>query len=361
VRWIIAQLALAVVLVATRVTRDDATVLRVAFPVIEVHRDASPPAPVPPPVPVAVARREPVASTCPAPVKTAPRANPKQFPEGVEHASAAITDARWLAAWDDQHVFVSRDGGGTFARVLDGPGRVEDVTFDCFGNALVLRGHQLGVFGDRESWHDVPVVAPREQADIENDGHGVLIGGGPEVIVVGSREGNEGAAWLVRSADRGATWTYRELDTIYETDRTTGRQDADGTIHLAIVFGDCMTDPLHWLELAGNQLTLVQDTDAWSHRAYVRGDIVYSDRHWRRRGDTEWRPITGMPDDDTRFITGGTLRAVVAGSVFRLEDGHATKLATVPTNTELATVDAAGRLWGIAKDGTEPPRLVLVR
>ena len=56
---------------------------------------------------------------------------------------------------------VSLDGGLTFTQVLDGPGAVRDVTFDCFGHAVALRANKVGIRdGTRETWRAVPTCGP---------------------------------------------------------------------------------------------------------------------------------------------------------------------------------------------------------
>jgi hypothetical protein len=88
---------------------------------------------------------------CPPPRTDAPRAKALHPPHDVNRVTASRTNAGWIAAWDDTQVLVSTDAGVSFYRVLDGPGAVNDVTFDCFGNVVVLRDRQLGI---REGTHE---------------------------------------------------------------------------------------------------------------------------------------------------------------------------------------------------------------
>jgi hypothetical protein len=80
-----------------------------------------------------------------------------ELPEALSHVVASPRDVRLLAAWNDDHVFVSFDEGRSFRRVLDGSQAVKSAVFDCHGRLLAIRGHRLGVYDERaktDVWQD---------------------------------------------------------------------------------------------------------------------------------------------------------------------------------------------------------------
>jgi len=252
---------------------------------------------------------------CP-PLRTdAPRAKALHPPQDVNRVFASRTNAGWIAAWDEEHVLVSTDAGVTFSRVLDGPGKVNDVTFDCFGNVIALRDRQLGIReGTREHWQHVPGM----RRDDEND-HAVLVGGGPDVVVIGVADDS----WLARlgvSPDRGSTWWYRDLVGSWESANAEGYQASDGAIHLALTTADCMSDPVFWFRIRDGK---VESEDLGSiGTVAVEGDRIYmfpaAPPMWKRFGETEWHSGSKRGEKLMR-----------------------------------GSVDAAGRVWSIAetKDG----------
>jgi len=306
------------------------TWVAIPLPIVVRETIAQPPPPAP----------TPAHDACPSVVRETPRANPAHFPTDITHVSVALTDARWLAAWNDRHVFVSLDGGSTFTRVLDGPGKVTDVAFDCFGHAIVLRDRAWLGIGDR--WQRVPGL--RGDADDPNR----LIGGGPGIVVLGLGEGDDWHARLAITSDLGASWSFRDLSTYYESHNASGRQLADGRIDLALAYADCMTDPMSWYAIDGDKVREDGMTNA-PGPLYVHGDIAYSYRYWRRKNHN-WRGIEGLPANvEIRFL-GAVPRAIAGNIIYRVRDGVATPLRPWPENVELLAVDLAGRLWG-ADDG----------
>ncbi len=140
--------------------------------------------------------------------------------EAVAHLHPAHRNAALVAAWNDRHAFVSRDGGKTFARVLDAPGVLVDVGFDRAGDVIALRGVTVGVLARRaEHWRQIPQLAAGEPG--EPDARDAtptprLIDGGADIVVVGSTHGDHYHSWVVASSDRGASWRFHELDRPYE-------------------------------------------------------------------------------------------------------------------------------------------------
>jgi len=110
---------------------------------------------VPVPAPVRVRRPGEDLGPCPRRFRAATPVAVSDPPEPVHSVAAASHDVRLLAAWNNDHVFLSTDEGRTFRRMLDRAGFVRDVAFDCHGRLYVLRlGGWLGV-------HD-PAAAPNE-------------------------------------------------------------------------------------------------------------------------------------------------------------------------------------------------------
>src|SRR6185295_5466094 len=79
-----------------------------------------------------------------------------------------------------------------------------------------------------------------------------LIGGGPDVLVVGVDNSDTWHARIAVSADLGASWWYRDLTDYWESSTVTGHQDADGTINVALTTADCMSDPTTWVRIGSD-------------------------------------------------------------------------------------------------------------
>jgi hypothetical protein len=285
-----------------------ALALQIVLLSVLVARDQSPPVtplsigPAPPQVSISLSipltleagAPPPLAQrpSCPPPRTDAPRpASLTDLPKEVHAVVASRTNAGWIAAWNHEHVLVSRDAGRTFARVLDGPGDVDGVTFDCYGNVIVLRDRELGIRdGTRETWQRLPRGLRGDQDD-----PAVLIGDGPDVVVIATAPGD---TWLARaavSADRGATWWYRDLVDYWESSHASGYQASDGTIHVALTTADCMSDPVYWLRIrdgvvASEELGSIGRVELDGDRAYIAANGQYETK---RFGETSWRPANG--------------------------------------------------------------------
>lgn len=342
---IVAQLAAFIALVAA----DDNSHIVVLVPPVIVTTPPVAPPPPPPPVP-AVATIGPPA--CPAPVHDAPHVakidTSGAIIETIDHVRPSLTNPGWIAAWNDTQIYASSDGGATFERVLDGPGNVADVGFDCFGHVIAVRDATVGVHADRdETWRGVPGIAANR------DVHALVFDGGPDVVVLGVAP-DRGTNWVSRiavSADRGLTWRYRDVADAYEAARAHGRQLADGSIRIGIATADCDHDDLVW---AGSprgkpfdreQLTLEEATPFG-----IYGDIAIDDNRWARIGG-DWHAITGLPDDaPAEPIEAPSPTVVVHTTAYRIANGKASALPWCVDGTS-PTVDPAGRVWMIDGQG----------
>lgn len=313
--------------------------ITITVPVTVQARPAAAPAPTT--APVAVTTRP----SCPPPRTDAPRAKTLAPPQDVHAVTASYTNAGWIAAWNTEHVFVSTDAGKTFARVLDGPGQVDAVTFDCYGNVAVLRDHQLGIRdGTREHWQRVPGLRGEE------DDPAVLIGGGPDIVVIGTGDADTWQARLAVTPDRGATWWYRDLVDYWESSEASGYQADDGTIHVALTTADCMSDPVYWLRVKDG----VVETDEVGSVGPIalRGDIALiggrEGARWKRFGEGDWHDIAGLSGE--AHVVPGPLPRVVAGdAVYRIDRGRAKRTGAWRERDVASVVDRAGRVWGVGE------------
>jgi hypothetical protein len=292
-----------------------------------------------PPVIVSPPPRPPRAVTattaaCPAPSLDAHMHALGRPDERVAHLTVATTDTAWIAAWTDAHVFVSRDGGAHYVQVLDGPGNVADVGFDCFGDAIVVRNASVAIAtpaGGDEAWRRVPGLnAARIPARV--------IGGGPDVVIVG---GGPDVAWLSRiasSSDRGRTWRYRDLDT-GETDEAFGSEDRDGTIRVAVTDYDCDYQAVSWLRW-GPHGSATERVAGFRSKPRVYGDVLLDG--------------ADVPDG-ARAIPAPWPAAVGHGIAYRIVRGRAEPIAR-GIDGGSPVIDRGGRIWMIDRDGA--PRIV---
>jgi hypothetical protein len=304
----------------------------------------------PPPLPE-LAPPEATRPSCP-PMRSdaAPLPADTPLPHGVNHVTTSWTNAGWLAAWDEEHVQVSTDGGLTFTQMLDGPDQVRDVTFDCFGRAVVLRdGARIGINDNgHERWRTIPDMRT------DDDSPAALIGGGPDVIAVGVTSTESWHARMAISADLGRTWWFRDLEDYWEESNVTGRQNADGMIDIAITTADCMNDPTTWLRVMPDGKVLRDELgDVMGIRLYDNFAISHYDgTSWKRFGEENWTDATEAEQQQ-----------IVDGPVPRLINDYRVEVIPTTTKGEIdprkdnwfmrewhydnATVDRAGRLWAI--------------
>lgn len=341
--------SLLLVVVVRQFATTSAPAAPTAFTTIPISIQITP-APFVPPPPIDTARvaPAPARASCPPPRTDAAQIPRKhELPHGVSHVTTSQTNAGWLAAWSNERVHVSLDGGLTFAQVLDGPGDVRDVTFDCFGHPIVLRAGKIGIRdGTRETWREVPGM----RAD--NDAPATLIGGGPDVIAIGVGNEDTWKARLAVSPDLGQSWWFRELVDYWETSTATGRQDADGTIHLALTTADCMSDPVFWLRIEAG--AVVRDDVGDAGQVELYGDYALSAGYggvlWKKFGEEDWHPVKNQPALDgepARLLRGPLPRVVIGNGVYTYSRGGLSPLRPWPTDSRTGAVDRAGRLWGI--------------
>ncbi len=293
---------------------------------------------------------------CPTPRTDAPRITPPELPEDVIELAVSPTNAGWIAAWNENHIFASADAGRSFRQVLDGPGAVRTVQFDCFGRVVAIRGEKVGIADrGRDTWRAVPGV---DLADQQGDDKTVswppkvaLIGGGRDVIVVGNSthpSGDAGARVAV-SHDLGASWTYRDMKSYASSSEDMGGyQRADGTILVGIEVPDCMSDDLSWLEIRPDGTSDEHWISMPGAQFELYGDQVYT-AYGRRRlhtaDDAEW---TRFPDDSSYGTPIPAPYPVVVSSesAARLSGSTPTPYPWV-IEGEAHAMDPAGRLWSI--------------
>jgi hypothetical protein len=319
----------------------------------------APEAPSPAPQQVALPASPPAAlrPSCPPPRTDATAAAKRDLPRGVDHVATSLTNAGWLAAWSSHDVHVSLDGGATFQQVLDGPGDVDDVTFDCFGHPIVSRGDQIGVRdGTRESWHAVLGFQFNENQ------HPILIGGGPDIVIAGEPIGDESRTQLAISSDLAASWWYRNTGVYWDEARATGRQAADGTVDIVFTVADCMSDPSTWVRMQPDGTIATDELGDIGH-IELYGDVaiatwalddVKRGIGWKKFGSDAWHAIKGVPDGDAVLVDGPLPRIVVDNVIYTVDGSRAKALRPWPYGVP-ASVDRAGQLWGIGetKDGED--------
>jgi hypothetical protein len=264
------------------------------------------------------------------------------------------------AAWTRKRVFFSRDGGKSFAPVLDGNGRVDDVAIDSVGTLFVRRGTSLGVLtsDDHATWHPLPFA---NQTVALAAGKGVVAwlgwrddaSTGPKATLAVSRD--DGGSWAL--LDPPALGDFRNELVIAD----------DGTASLMVgEEADCgggwQQRFVGTLDGAGKWTQATWPLDApgtWSLGAggwtYALGDC----------GDGNDGRLCGVAPDGKATVIAPVQRAAFA-SFAATTDGRATwatldgKLAWLgdavvmfpakrtPKGLALQTIDADGRPVGIA-------------
>ncbi|MGE0402331.1 MAG: hypothetical protein AB7T06_36860 [Kofleriaceae bacterium] len=316
---------------------------------------AIPSPPVMVPLPVAAPPSATDTRTCPTPRTDAPSLIPPQLEIEPTGLAVSPTNAGWIAAWNETYVFVSTDAGRTFRRVLDGDGRVHAAQFDCFGHVIVARGARLGIAeGARETWRDIPGLDLGNLDDIGYDDI-TLIGGGRDVIVLGSSPrraelGNEGRARVAVSRDLGASWAYYSLSEYSAGgELAAGVQRADGTILVGTVIPDCMSEDLSWIEIAPDGTAKTHWHQIYGVAFQFWGDSILSsygrralaapeDVHWSAYPDEASYGIP-IPAPYPVFVTAEKAGRLVGT---KLRDYSWT------LEGEQMQMDPAGRLWSIS-------------
>jgi hypothetical protein len=329
--WIALAIATHATVIALLLPRGRAQVAVVPITIAPELTIAPAPFAAPPPAIVTDGRPQ-----CPPARRDVPATVAPKLPEDVDAVAPSPTDAGWIVAWNQEHVFASHDGGRTFVRVLDAAGEVLGAQFDCWGHVVVVRGHsalgELGVReGDHERWH---TIAPAPNGFRT----ATVLGGGPDVVVAGT-VGNE--TILASSRDLGATWTARSLGPAF--DKLHGRQDRDASVTLAFDTRDL--SELVWHTIRGEDDDVVRVPGA--HAAFaVFGDRLVTTSGWRRRGALE-HPFVLPADRAVSDVIPGPVPLVTSGEdVYGLEGD-----ALVSLHRELecygSVSDPAGRIWSV--------------
>jgi hypothetical protein len=231
---------------------------------------------VPQVAPVAPTPVEPRA--CPPPNRKAKKVAVPAMPV-VDRVYASPTNVDWIVAWNHASVYSSTDGGASFREVLIEEGRVLSAAIDCFGDVIVARGTQVGVLANGvESWRDVPGIDFTETV-FENGyaepAEAWIVGGGPDLVVVGFENATDNESRAAISRDLGRTWSYHDLaDGDFQGGHIAGRQKADRTIELELEIEDCGGSWMETFTIADGAVTRVEDVvtddmDEEAHRARV--------------------------------------------------------------------------------------------
>lgn len=282
-------------------------------------------------------------ASCPPPRTDAPRRQPAQPPEPVAFVQPSATNAGWIAAWNEEHVFVSMDAGASWQQAFDGPGGIRDVDFDCHGRAVVVRGDRLGVReGSEERWY------PLHHFDLsESYSRASVIGGGPDIAVVGVPRGDDLKARLAISRDGGATWELRALAENWEGDRVVGRQHEDGRILAMLPQPDCMST-YAWIFEYRDGVVTPHETNLGANLAFA-GDVIVAARGWQRVAGAELHDHAGIGDGYPTVIEGPRPLLADTSGLLRFSKGRLAKLPwQVHADGHSLIADRAERLWYLA-------------
>jgi hypothetical protein len=345
------------------------------------------------PIPLPAVARAPVATartprpSCPPPRHDAPIVTLPDFGDSfVDRVQPAPTNAGWIAAWSTLNLYVSYDAGASFTRVLDGEDSseaayIEEVTFDCYGRVVVLRGEQLEIIDGTDLRRLDDLGWPLEAGAM------TLIGGGPDVVVATKTLGSGIAvdARIAVSHDLGATWSRHVLvpglGTRHSVD-VRGAQASNGSIRLAITAEASDRDgdhtgryELYDATLIGGRVEVEGPIAAPGPVALYGSIAVAIDEdgaHWRPYGG-DWRPVKGLPspahDHDATLVPGPTPSVVSGGVMYQIGSGRVRTVRSWPaterrTSIDPAALDLAGRIWVIETheslgcDGTSTPAIL---
>lgn len=345
--------------------------------------------PIAPPVVVVVQAAAPAAAAafaafgdlgpCPAPHTARPSGALRQprLDAPIAGFAGAPTDSRKIAVWTDEEVHVSADGGGSWDRVLDGPGGVLDVSFDCHGRVLALReGNGLGLRdGAREAWRTVPAMSMRAGDEAEPRYAPKLVGGGRAMAVVGTREDDAGEAWAALSDDGGATWRHVSLGWYEGLASAAWHRD---TLQVALPWTDCRDEGIRLVTVTARG-TRAEEIDEWAQQVALdrgavlglswqcpepgRDALAVEDQLCAWRDGVGWRSLSLGPvaDDGGDGGDGGYALTLVDGPADVIVHGASVqaiggrKLGRArewPLGADALGTDLAGRLWGKDADGS---------
>jgi hypothetical protein len=294
----------------------------------------APPSPPPDPGPRIGER-----PSCPPPRHDAPWVAPK-LDEDIIAVRPAPSNAGWIVAWNHDHVLASYDAGATFQRVLDGDGQVRSASFDCWGHIVVQRAGRIGVRdGTREAWHAVGGL------DATDDAPGAIIGGGPDIVVVGRAAEQQDNTRVAISSDGGVSWRFHEMYPRLDADNVQGQQHTDGSIDLAYSIGDCMNDDVVIARIAHGHVETTTQMIAEGSPFRVDDDAVLADGGWISRAGGDWHTY---PFTNAVIPVPGAHHVMVSfDKTYRFVHGELRELPLVVEGTPQA-VDLAGRVWSVA-------------
>lgn len=286
-------------------------------------------------------------ASCPPPRRDAPFVAPAKTPERVERVRPSRTNAGWIAAWNEEQVFISVDAGASWQRRLDGKGKVLDVGFDCFGRAIVVRESGVGIRdGETEMWKPVPDLALVGSAS-ESGGHAAVIGGGPDIVLVGIRLHTESwSSRLAISRDNGATWELRDLQDYWEGGAVAGRQYEDGSIVAMQPISDCGGDS-PWLFTYADGKVSGSYAQVRAELAIFGDRVVASDGWQKLGGDVE--EFVAPPEERMTVLEGPYPIFVGNSAAYRWDNNRFTQLPwKLPSEASSYVADPAGRIWSVA-------------
>lgn len=276
---------------------------------------------------------------CPLPRTDAPLVQPAQPPETVDAVRPAPTNAGWVAAWNAKAIFISRDAGATWTRVLDGVGEVADVSFDCFGRVIAVRGKRVGIRdGDRERWRTAPVKL--------HDGEPArVLGGGPDIALVAySMADDSMEPRLAISRDGGASWRTRPLSDYWEGEAIRGRQYEDGTIRGAIPVTDCDSYLLWVFRFRDDKMEHVEHARYWREPVWEGNRMIDPVGH--RLFDRDEDGILFEVEFDST-VDGPVPLLLRDDEVHRFTNGKTRRTPWIVGNPHTAAGDAAGHVWSV--------------
>jgi hypothetical protein len=270
---------------------------------------------------------------------------------------AAPRDQRaTLALWTTDEVLLSRDDGASFTPALGGGGEVRGVAFGAGGTLFVLRD-QLGVLRSdgRALRRDVPLAGPVHQVGF----------GGGRVVVIGLAKPDDTRPTVASSANEGRTWTLRELPA-WGNDHNEVVVQADGRVdYMGGSEASCGGGhQYHWRgHVDGRDFTEVDwPLDAPGQFRIGPGGWTYapvacdepSPRHENLcavspAGKAIAVALVRTKDPPEGDLVIGPGVAIWGERLLRVDGAKLSDLARAPGGIAQVTVDAEGRVLGIAE------------
>lgn len=276
-------------------------------------------------------------------------------------------------------IYLSRDGGRSFSRVLAHRGELRDHAFGCAGELYALRGRgeslELGVHGaGGDRWRRLRLG--RCQGDVKSE-LALYGGGGWLAIAVDhwgcDQDGGMHTLWV--SPDRGASWRLLPIPEAQMVEGIRVLELRADRVRIAAYEGDCMYDGTVLYDLDPRTGAVLRAGATSRHdqqRAIeTRGRWGYAERGCdgllckaRLDGPTldegddtlAWTSLvrSGAADDDAEpFLLAGPrhIYASDGAHLYTLSRGVARDLGPVPDGIDFRDVDLAGSLLGITRTG----------